>query len=73
MNYDQVSQLTADDEGVEDVDLGPSVTIQHQQPTLRQKAFYVCLGVFLTAKVVVVCWFFTLSYSADALSRLFGF
>lgn len=72
MNYDQVSQLTADDNDMEDLDLRP-VEVRTTGPTLRHKLFYVCIGACLAAQLVALCWLITLSYSADALHRMLGF
>ena len=71
MNYTHVAASPIDDLDIED-DLQPIEAIPPRSIDLKHKIMYTCLGVFITAKILVICWIFTLSYPADALSHLFG-
>jgi hypothetical protein len=64
MNYDQVSYT-------EEEELQPVTVIQPRGLDTKHKIFYTCLGIFITAKVLLVCWIFTLSFPSDSLARLF--
>jgi hypothetical protein len=64
MNYDQVSNT-------EEEELQPVTVIQPRRLDTKHKILYTCLGVVLTAKVLLVCWIFTLSFPSDSLARLF--
>jgi hypothetical protein len=69
MNYDQVSHTIPDD--LEDEELEATVVLPPHGLDWKHKALYTCLGVFLTAKLILVCWIFTLSFPSDALAHLF--
>lgn len=69
MNYDQVSSTIPDD--LDEDELQATVVPPPRGLDCKHKVLYTCLGVFLTAKLIIVCWIFTLSFPSDALAHLF--
>ena len=67
MNYDPVVPDDLEDEEMEaTVVVSPPRTLDW-----KHKALYTCLGVFLTTKILVILWIFTLSFPSNALENLF--
>ena len=46
------------------------VIVPPREIDCKHKVLYTCLGVVLTAKMLVVCWIFMQSFPTDALSHL---
>jgi hypothetical protein len=70
MNYDRVSNTIPEiDEDIEELQ-ATVVIVPPREIDCKHKVLYTCLGVVLTAKMLVVCWIFMQSFPTDALSHL---
>ena len=73
MSYDLVAPVQPSSlvDAPEDEDGRPLLEVSEPAPTrVTRRALYVCFGVTIAVKALIVCWLLTTSLPLDAIERL---